>query len=371
VDNGDGTYSASYTTGDNEGVVFVNVHIYGKEIKGVPVRLNISKGACAEQCTAEGPGVEEGFVGRPNRFKVIARDSDGVPLKTGGDDFQPKVTGPNGENIPVRLCDNGDGTYSAQYSPLNPGPHTVEVELVKAGDAKSIKDCPKTCNVRKGAKSNMSYMTGKGLRWAYEGRDNTFMVYAFDEDGNPVAGESVDLIILTAEAYDENDASNKLLRDTTSAEYADYQKNFDELAEEKMLDTSTLTRATVASTVKDNGNGTYTVTFQPTRTGAHVIDCRLYDEHVRKSPARLTVYFNCPHKQCQDAMAALHNELDGLAEQTEDQKASIKAIAEGKEHEAHSDVEGLKQQLADEQTARQAAEDEIARLKALLAEANL
>ncbi len=103
VDNGDGTYSAAYLTGDHQGFVFINVHIYGKEIKGVPVKLAITKGPSAEQCVAEGPGVEEGFVHRPNRFKVFARDADGKPLTTGGDDFRAQVAGPNGENVTLFL----------------------------------------------------------------------------------------------------------------------------------------------------------------------------------------------------------------------------------------------------------------------------
>jgi hypothetical protein len=377
VDNGDGTYSASYVTEPEQTAVTVNVHIYGKEIRGVPVHLNITKGPCAEQCYAEGPGVEQGFAGRPNRFRVYAMDEDGNPISCGGDDFQVTVTDPNGENIPCFLRDLDNGTYAAQYIPTTEGDHTVQVDLVKDKESTPIKDMPTVCSIRNGASGRNSYMKGKGLRWAYEGRANTFTVHAFDDNGQPVAGEKIDLLIVLASVYDENDIGNKLLRDTTNADYADFQTHDDLLAEikdDQVCDASTLNaRSIVIPTVTDNGNGVYTVNYEPTITGDYVIDCRFYDEHVQKSPARLAVYFNCPHQQCQDAMAVLHNELLSYEENRGDSKEahshneeelkSLRAILAGKQQASNEGMDELRQQLEDERLAREAAELEIARLR--------
>jgi filamin len=181
VDNGDGTYACTYAVQLGMPVVVINAHIYGKEIRGVPVRLQVTKGASAAQSTADGPGVESGFVNRPHRFKITARDEDGKPLATGGDNFQATVTDPNGNDVPCTVIDNGNGTYSAGYVPTVVGPHTVQVDLLKNGASDAIRDMPKTANVRKGASGKNSYMKGKGLRWAYEGRSNTFEVRRFTD----------------------------------------------------------------------------------------------------------------------------------------------------------------------------------------------
>ena len=364
VDNGDGTYSATYQPKAGEKYVTVNVHIYGQEIKGVPVSLKILKGASAATSTAEGPGVTAGFVNRPNRFKIQAKDEDGNPINHGGDDFSAVVTGPDGNDVPCKLQDNGNGTYSAQYTPTVEGPHVVKVNL---GDQGLIKDMPKTCHVLKGASAKNSYMKGKGIRWGYEGKKNTFTVYAFDEDGNPVSGEELQLLIVLANEYDDNKLENKFIVDKSTSEYQDYNA-FNEHPEGSEVDRADLNaQAVVVPSVTDNGNGTYTVVYQPKITGDYVIDCRLYDEHIIKSPARLTVYFNCPHQECQDAMAVLHEELlsyeepEGKAAQepTENEIASLKTIIAGKHN--------LARDLVEEQKARQAADAEVARLRALLA----
>ena len=176
----------------------------------------------------------------------------------------------------------------------------------------------------------------------------------------------------------------KVLRDGKSQEYQDY-KALESVPAEMLVDTSTLnSRALVTPTITDNRNGSYTVVYVPSMTGEYVIDCRLYDEHVQRSPARLSVYFNCPHKECQDAMAVLHNELlsyeekeTGAAAQApagpsvEQKQAqelkSLRTILAGKQNLSNEGISGLKQLLADEQTARAAAEKEVKRLRDLLA----
>lgn len=376
VDNGDGTYSAEYLTGKGKDFVIINVHINGKGIQGVPVKLAIAKGPCAENCYADGPGVEQGFLNRPVRFKIHSVDEDDIPLNKGGDNYEAIVTDPNGDEVPTQIVDNGDGTYSAQYKPVAEGPHNVLVNLLQDGEHKPIRDMPMTASIRKGACAANSYMRGKGIKWAYEGRNNVFTVYAFDEDGQPVAGEKVDILIVMQDAFDEQDLGNKVLRWKDSDDYKDYGA-FDE--SEDTVDLGALNkRAVVDPTLEDNGDGTYTVTYTPTITGPYVVDCRLYDEHVRKSPANVTVYFNCPHKECQDAMAVLHDEILAF----EDEKngvehkhretdeaaelASLRAILAGKQKASNEGIDELRAQLEDEQTARQAAEDEVARLRELL-----
>ena len=81
-------------------------------------------GTDPSKCTAEGPGLHDGIKDTfPAHFKVQARDRDGLPITEGGDDFRPKVTDPDGKDVPCEIKDNGDGTYDVVYHPDKPGPH--------------------------------------------------------------------------------------------------------------------------------------------------------------------------------------------------------------------------------------------------------
>lgn len=83
-----------------------------------------SAGTDPSKCTAEGPGLHDGIKDTfPAHFKVQARDRDGHPITEGGDDFRPKVTDPDGKDVPCEIKDNGDGTYDVVYNPDKPGPH--------------------------------------------------------------------------------------------------------------------------------------------------------------------------------------------------------------------------------------------------------
>jgi len=83
----------------------------------------------------------------PAEFTIFARDRDDNPIPEGGDDFQVKVLDPEGHECPVKVTDNGDGTYGVQYEPEGgPGPYVVQVTL----DDKPIKDTPKTVQIKPG-----------------------------------------------------------------------------------------------------------------------------------------------------------------------------------------------------------------------------
>jgi len=79
----------------------------------------------AAQCTAYGPGLETGVpvVGQPAEFTVDARGAGmDAPLKIYAKDSE-------GNDIPVQIVDNNDGTYTCIYIPEKSAKHTIIVSI--------------------------------------------------------------------------------------------------------------------------------------------------------------------------------------------------------------------------------------------------
>ena len=88
--------------------------LYYDHIKDSPFTVNIEPGTDASKSVAFGPGLEDGVRDTlPTFFTIQAKDRLGRDVKKGGDPFEVKVKGPHGE-VPVKLTDNGDGTYKVQ-----------------------------------------------------------------------------------------------------------------------------------------------------------------------------------------------------------------------------------------------------------------
>lgn len=181
-DNGDGTYTCSYPVaglGEHQ----VEVSLMGQAINGsvfTPTMLGANPG----NCTAAGPGVDGGD-SRPEKaeFVITAKDGDGNPADAGGDVFDVKVKGPEGEECEANVSDNGDGTYNVEY-PLaaGPGEYTVAVSLTGEPIAGSVF----TVHMEAGNAGN-SYAEGEGLFKGKTGRPSPFIIFAVAADGERVA----------------------------------------------------------------------------------------------------------------------------------------------------------------------------------------
>jgi len=160
-DNDDGTYTVEYQAKE-PGITNIDVFLRNKlkpllyeHIKDSPKAVDVKSGTDPSKCTAEGPGLVNGIKDTfPANFTVTARDRDGTPIPEGGDDFKVHVTDPNGQEVPVEIKDNEDGTYDVVYHPDVPGPHKVDVTL----DDQHIKDCPRTVVVKAGAHASHTFI---------------------------------------------------------------------------------------------------------------------------------------------------------------------------------------------------------------------
>ena len=91
-------------------------------------------------------------------------------------------------DIRVDVSDKKDGTYTCVYTPEFEG----EYELSVTVDAEEVKrGVPGSIEVLAVASGEHSRAEGEGLKRAFLGRPNMFVVYARDEDGRPLLGKDI------------------------------------------------------------------------------------------------------------------------------------------------------------------------------------
>jgi len=130
TDNGDGTYSSSFSTSVS-GTYLLSVQLAGVDVSGSPFSINIMRQtANSGLTTATGNGVTGGtYVLHKANFTVVTRDSFDVPLTFGGTSVAVSIKH-LGLNHPFAFIDNEDGTYSGSYIPIIPfGSYIVTIKI--------------------------------------------------------------------------------------------------------------------------------------------------------------------------------------------------------------------------------------------------
>ncbi|ELP83617.1 Gelation factor, putative [Entamoeba invadens IP1] len=142
-DNGDGTYEMTYiplVPGKHK----VEVAYEDKQLKQSPVTVLIEPAAADPNNTyADGAGVTECQAGTgPVEFVIHSMNKVNVAVPVTGAKYKVLIRAPSGEELKSEIKDNGDGTYTVNYSPI-PGIDTVYITLLNQG----IKDSPYKCKV--------------------------------------------------------------------------------------------------------------------------------------------------------------------------------------------------------------------------------
>jgi len=248
-DNGDGTYEATYTPvvpGKHE----VSVMMDGKPLRKMPRKVEVVPATPdPSQCTASGPGVEGPVtVGEEAPITIQAVNRAGVPIKVGGAKVHAVATPlgdgeeeKEGKKIEMEVKDNGDGTYSAAYTPALFGKTRVDIEV--AGDKdemKPIRDSPFTVETAKDpAKTDagQSYAFGPGVE---DGKCDTALPAEFTIQACNPAGEKMP---------EGGDTFRVGIKGPDGAD--------------------------VPAEVTDNGDGTYGVKYEPKTPGDYEIAAEL------------------------------------------------------------------------------------------------
>jgi hypothetical protein len=248
VNNKDGTYKGSFVP-TKIGDYNLDVNFDGsKQVPGAPFKVQVVPAApSADNTVASGEGLNKAEAGVAGHFAVEVRDRFDNPVGHGGDSITALIT-PNAEGsepVTAHVTDNGDGTYKVDYAPLNKaGDYTVEVKLSEA----PIKDAPFALTVATssaGSDPEKSFVVG--LQDAVAGEKQAPVVHSVDQFGNPLVGGG-DKVELTLSGPED-----------------------------------------VAVNVVDNGDGTYTADYTPTKAGEYTATVKINGNEVKDSPFTFNV----------------------------------------------------------------------------------
>ncbi|XP_029017551.1 filamin-C-like isoform X2 [Betta splendens] len=119
TDKGDGTYRVEYTPYE-DGLHLIEVLFDDLMVPKSPFHVLVTEGCDPSRVRAYGPGLEEGLVNRPNRFTVETRGAG-----TGG--LGLAIEGPSEAKMSCK--DNKDGSCSVEYFPFTPGEYDVNISF--------------------------------------------------------------------------------------------------------------------------------------------------------------------------------------------------------------------------------------------------
>ncbi|XP_041934138.1 filamin-C-like isoform X11 [Alosa sapidissima] len=116
-DKGDGTYRVEYTAYE-DGMHLIEVLYEDVAVPKSPFRVSVTEGCDPSRVRAYGPGLEEGLVNKPNLFTVETRGAG-----TGG--LGLAIEGPSEAKMSCK--DNKDGSCSVEYIPFTAGDYDVNI----------------------------------------------------------------------------------------------------------------------------------------------------------------------------------------------------------------------------------------------------
>ncbi|XP_066561059.1 filamin-C isoform X4 [Amia ocellicauda] len=230
-DNKDGSCSVEYipfTPGDYD----VNITFGGRPIPGSPFRVPVKEVVDPSKVKCSGPGLGTGVRAHiPQTFTVDSSKAGLAPLEV-------LLFGPAGVAEPVNVKDNGDGTHTVNYTPAMDGPYTVSVKYAD----QEVPRSPFKIKVLPTHDASKVRASGPGL----------------NASGVP-ASLPVEFTI------DARDAGEGLLT-------------------VQILDPEGKPKK---ANIRDNGDGTYTVSYVPDMTGRYTITIKYGGDEIPYSPYRI------------------------------------------------------------------------------------
>ncbi|NWZ99489.1 FLNA protein, partial [Nesospiza acunhae] len=257
TDNKDGSCSVEYIPYE-PGTYSLNVTYGGHQVPGSPFQVPVSDVVDASRVTCGGPGLTPGHVRAnvPQTFTVDTSKAGVAPLDV-------KVQGPKGVLEPVDVADNGDGTQRVSYVPTREGPYSISVRY---GDH----EVPRRC-----ARGDISGVT-PGVLGCPDPKippQSPFKVKALPtHDASKVRASGPGLNTTGVPAslpveftIDAKDAGEGLLAVQITDPEGKPKK----------------------ASIRDNQDGTYTVSYVPDMTGRYTILIKYGGDEIPYSPYRI------------------------------------------------------------------------------------
>uniref|UniRef100_A0A8B9V314 Calponin-homology (CH) domain-containing protein n=1 Tax=Anas zonorhyncha TaxID=75864 RepID=A0A8B9V314_9AVES len=230
-DNKDGSCTVEYipfTPGDYD----VNITFGGHPIPGSPFRVPVQDVVDPSKVKCSGPGLGPSVRARvPQTFTVDCSAAGLAPLEV-------TLLGPTGLAEPVEVRDNGDGTHKVTYTPATDGPYTVAVKYAD----QEVPRSPFKIKVLPSHDASKVRASGPGL--SASGIPASLPVEFTIDARN--AGEG----LLTVQILDPEGQPKK-------------------------------------AAIRDNGDGTYTVSYVPDLPGRYTITIKYGGDEIPCSPFRI------------------------------------------------------------------------------------
>ncbi|XP_053303290.1 filamin-B [Pleuronectes platessa] len=208
VDNKDGTYTVTYVP-LTSGMYTLLLKYGGKAVPGFPAKVMVDPAVDTSKVKVFGPGVEGQAIFREatTDFTVDAR-----PLsRRGGDHVKAEVRNPSGALTDCQVTDEADGTYRVEYTPFENGVHSVQVLY----DDTPVPKSPFRVTVSEGCDPSKVVASGPGLQQALTDKTNKFNIVT--------RGAGIGGLGITVEGPSESKMSCKDNKDgSCSVEYVPY-----------------------------------------------------------------------------------------------------------------------------------------------------
>ena len=138
-----GVYEVSFVP-EMAGLYALSVLIGGSPVRDCPLRVKVlADETLAKNCRCFGSGMAQAVAGEPTSFTIQAVDGRGVARKSGGDNFDVTIKGPEDDTPHAKIRDNAEGTYTVSWAGKFAGIYAVHVQL----DGASVGGTPFNCRV--------------------------------------------------------------------------------------------------------------------------------------------------------------------------------------------------------------------------------
>ncbi|XP_017775738.1 PREDICTED: filamin-A isoform X2 [Nicrophorus vespilloides] len=334
IDNGDGTYRVSYIPPGDGAKLQAQITYNNKDIPNSPFNMKVRPYAEPDKIKVS---ASESFpASLPATFKIDTNEA-------GYGDLDVTVKGPDGSVRPLKLTDNGDGTYNATFVPDDCGRYKVEVQyagqevpgtpyILQAYATGDAEKCKITEGVQRNLSSGEEYRITVNTENAgigavtckirstsgsdldiniFDNGDGTFTILYNVQDAGEYTinlkfgGQTVPggFYTFTAEETTKTTEQTDCIKKTTTTSSTTQSSTTKQAYRSVHLDNIPLptTGGLVVADIKmpsgnidkplieDNHDGTVSIKYDPREEGLHELAVKYNGEHVQGSPFKFHV----------------------------------------------------------------------------------
>ncbi|KAL1493038.1 hypothetical protein ABEB36_011179 [Hypothenemus hampei] len=335
--NGDGIFEVTYIPPSEGTTLQAHILYNGKDIPNSPFPIKVRPVAEPDKIKITGPAIAEKIIPAsiPTSVKIDTTDA-------GFGDLEVKVSGPDGHPRPVKIHENGDGTFNASFVPDDCGRYKLDVKyggqdvpktpiLIQAYAIGNAEKCTITEGLEKTLSSGESYCitvntenAGKGAVTCriksvngsdldiniVDNGDGTVSIFYTVEDsgeytinikfgGQTVPGGFYTFMAEESVRQSEKTTVSGSKKQTSTSSQQSHTKQYRAVNLNNIPIPSTGGHVTAEvkmpsghvdrPIIEDNHDGTVSIKYEPREEGVHELAVKFNGEHVQGSPYKFHV----------------------------------------------------------------------------------